>query len=51
MQKNRKARAWLDEGVEILEGKDLYPRLRLHEEWEAYIASPARWCKKQGLEP
>ena len=48
LQKNRKARAWLDEGVEILAGKDLYPRLRLHEDWEAFLAAPARYLKKQG---
>jgi hypothetical protein len=50
MQKNRKARAWLDEGVEILAGKDLYPRLRQHEDWESFLASPARYFKKQGWE-
>lgn len=50
MQKNRKARAWLDEGVEILAGKDLFPRLREHEDWAAFLAGPARYLKKQGVE-
>jgi hypothetical protein len=50
LQKNRKARAWLDEGVEILAAKDLYPKLRLHEDWDAFLASPSRYLKKQGWE-
>jgi hypothetical protein len=50
LQKNRKARAWLDEGVEILAAKDLYPKLRLHEDWDSFLASPSRYLKKQGWE-
>jgi len=50
MQKNRKARAWLDEGVEILAGPELFVRLRAHEDWERFLASPARYLKQQGWE-
>jgi len=51
LQKNRKAKGWLSEGLEICKAKELYPLLRQAPGWEEFLASPARYLKKQGWEP
>lgn len=51
LQKNRKSKAWLDDGLEICTPKDLFPLLREQEGWAEFLASPTRFLKKQGWEP
>jgi hypothetical protein len=50
LQKNRKAKGWLTEGLEICKPKDLFPLLRQQAEWEEFLASPARFLKARDWE-
>ncbi len=48
--KNRNAKKWLAEGVEIYAPGELYPGLRAEEGFDDFLKSPTRFLKKQGWE-